>query len=133
MSILQEMFAGRMMEISKETENIVQQLESLASPVRLEIFRLLVEQEPTGLVSGDIAEHLDQPHNGISFHLKSLQHAGLVTVQREGRYQRYRADMSVVRALVAYLTENCCRGTRNCSLPQPADLPLDEEILNENS
>ena len=133
MSILQEMFAGRMMEISKETENVVQQLESLASPVRLEIFRLLVEQEPTGLVSGDIAEHLDQPHNGISFHLKSLQHAGLVTVQREGRYQRYRADMSVVRALVAYLTENCCRGTRNCSLPQPTDLPLDEEILNENS
>ncbi|MDA8175534.1 MAG: ArsR/SmtB family transcription factor [Acidithiobacillus sp.] len=133
MSILQEMFAGRMMEISKETENIVQQLESLASPVRLEIFRLLVEQEPTGLVSGDIAEHLDQPHNGISFHLKSLQHAGLVTVQREGRYQRYRADMSVVRALVAYLTENCCRGTRNCSLPQPTDLPLDEEALNENS
>ncbi|MBN2680506.1 metalloregulator ArsR/SmtB family transcription factor [Acidithiobacillus montserratensis] len=121
------------MEISKESENIIHQLESLASPVRLEIFRLLVEQEPTGLVSGEIAEHLDQPHNGISFHLKSLQHAGLVTVQREGRYQRYRADMPVVRGLVAYLTENCCRGTRNCSQPQPADQPLEEECVHEDS
>lgn len=120
------------MEISKQTTNVVHQLESLASPVRLEIFRLLVEQEPKGLVSGEIAEHLQQPHNGISFHLKSLQHAGLVTVQREGRYQRYRADMLVVRELVAYLTENCCRGTRNCALPQPLEEALEEESVHED-
>jgi ArsR family transcriptional regulator len=105
------------METFQDPADIVTVLEALASPVRLEIFRLLVEQEPTGLVSGDIAEHLGQPHNGISFHLKNLQHAGLVTVQREGRCQRYRAAMPVVRALVAYLTENCCRGTQNCYLP----------------
>ncbi|WP_414041400.1 ArsR/SmtB family transcription factor [Acidithiobacillus sp. M4-SHS-6] len=117
------------MEVSKETEIVVHQLESLASPIRLEIFRFLVEQEPTGLVSGDIAEHLDLPHNGISFHLKSLQHAGLVTVQREGRYQRYRANIPVVRGLVAYLTENCCRGTQNCALPQP----LEGECVHEDT
>ena len=105
------------MEPFQDPADIVTRLEALASPVRLEIFRLLVEQEPTGLVSGDIAEHLGQSHNGISFHLKNLQHAGLVTVQREGRYQRYRAAMPVVRALVAYLTENCCRGTQDCALP----------------
>ena len=106
------------METFQDPADIVTRLEALASPVRLDIFRLLVEQEPTGLVSGDIAEHLGQPHNGISFHLKSLQHAGLVTVQREGRYQRYRAAMPVVQALVAYLTENCCRGTQDCALPR---------------
>ncbi|MHB8237123.1 MAG: winged helix-turn-helix domain-containing protein [Acidithiobacillus ferrivorans] len=57
---------------------------ALTSPVRLDIFRLLMEQEPVGLVSGEIAEYLGQTHNGISFHLKSLQHAGLVTVQPGG-------------------------------------------------
>jgi DNA-binding transcriptional ArsR family regulator len=63
-------------------------LAALASPVRLDIFRLLVKQAGAcGLVSGEIAEYLGQTHNGISFHLKSLQHAGLVTVQREGRHQ----------------------------------------------
>lgn len=116
MSILQITFVDYVMETSQDPGQIVARLEALASPVRLEIFRLLVEQEPTGLVSGEIAERLDQSHNGISFHLKSLQHAGLVTVQREGRYQRYRAAMPVVRALVAYLTENCCSGAQDCGL-----------------
>ena len=121
MSILQKAFVGNGMESLQDPEKIVVRLESLASPVRLEVFRLLVEQEPKGLVSGEIAEHLGQPHNGISFHLKNLQHAGLITVQREGRYQRYRAAMPVVRALVTYLTENCCRGTQSCT---PPDGPL---------
>ncbi|MDD5004113.1 MAG: ArsR/SmtB family transcription factor [Acidithiobacillus sp.] len=115
------------MEPLQDPAQVVARLEALASPVRLEIFRLLVEQEPTGLVSGDIAEHLGQPHNGISFHLKNLQHAGLVTVQREGRYQRYRAAMPVVRALVAYLTENCCHGTRDCALSGETRSPSVQE------
>ncbi|MHB1566545.1 MAG: ArsR/SmtB family transcription factor [Acidiferrobacter sp.] len=89
---------------------IVSRLEALASPIRLDIFRLLVTHEPVGLVSGEIAEHLGQSHNSISFHLKTLQYAGLVTVQRQGRFQRYRAAMPAVKALVTYLTENCCQG-----------------------
>ncbi|MHB1581139.1 MAG: ArsR/SmtB family transcription factor [Acidithiobacillus sp.] len=71
------------MDTTEQRDRIVICLEALASPVRLDIFRLLVEQEPAGLVSGEIAEHLEQAHNGISFHLKSLQHAGLATVQRK--------------------------------------------------
>ncbi|MEY2340773.1 ArsR/SmtB family transcription factor [Acidithiobacillus sp. IBUN Pt1247-S3] len=93
----------------------VSQLDALASPQRLQIFRLLVEHEPQGLVSGDIAEHISQAPNAVSFHLKSLQHAGLVSVQRQGRFQRYRARMPEIRELLAYLTENCCRGTQTCS------------------
>lgn len=99
---------------SQTPDDIVTRLEALASPVRLEIFRLLVEHEPEGLVSGEIAEHLGHPHNGVSFHLKALQHASLVSATREGRFQRYRARLPVVHALLAYLTENCCRGTRSC-------------------
>ncbi|MHB8116178.1 MAG: ArsR/SmtB family transcription factor [Acidithiobacillus ferrivorans] len=98
------------MDTTEQRDRMVICLAALTSPVRLDIFRLLVEQEPVGLVSGEIAEYLGQTHNGISFHLKSLQHAGLVTVQREGRHQRYRAVMPVVCALVAYLSENCCGG-----------------------
>ena len=106
------------METFQDPAGIVTRLEALASPVRLEIFRLLVEQEPTGLVSGDIAEHLGQPHNGISFHLKNLQHSGLVTVQREGRYQRYRANVPLMRELIAYLTEECCGGNPEQCIPR---------------
>lgn len=98
---------------------IVSRLEALASPIRLDIFRLLVTHEPVGLVSGEIAEHLGQSHNSISFHLKTLQHAGLVTVQRQGRFQRYRAAMPAVRALVTYLTENCCQGTVSWGMGAP--------------
>ena len=99
----------------EHSDRIVTRLEALASPVRLAIFRLLVEHEPEGLFSGQIAERIGQLHNGVSFHLKVLQHADLVSVHREGRFQRYRAQMPVVRALVAYLTENCCRGTQSCA------------------
>lgn len=121
------------METFSTSAEIVTRLEALASPVRLEIFRLLVEQEPTGLVSGEIAEYLGQQHNSVSFHLKSLQHAGLISVQREGRYQRYRANMSSVKALVAYLTENCCRGTQNCDLPSHSLQRPHEESSDENA
>ena len=108
------MLQDKAMDPPADLLTIVARLEALASPVRLQIFRLLVEEEPQGLVSGDIAERLGHPHNGLSFHLKNLQHAGLVMVQREGRYQRYRAAIPVVHGLVAYLTENCCRGTQQC-------------------
>ncbi|MGE0048702.1 MAG: ArsR/SmtB family transcription factor [Acidithiobacillus sp.] len=104
-----------MMDSSEELLRRVSQLDALASAQRLEIFRLLVEQEPEGLVSGEIAERITQAPNAVSFHLKSLQHAGLVSVQREGRFQRYRARMPEIRELIAYLTENCCRGTQSCS------------------
>ena len=72
------------MDATEQRDRMVICLAALASPIRLDIFRLLVEQEPVGLVSGEIAEYLGQTHNGISFHLKSLQHAGLVTIQPGG-------------------------------------------------
>ena len=67
--------------------------ESLASGVRLDIVRLLVQHGRTGLVAGAIANTLALPRTNLSFHLKSLAAAGLVTVTPEGRYARYRADL----------------------------------------
>lgn len=84
--------------------------ESLASGVRLDVFRLLVRQGHAGMVAGEIAATLDVPPTNLSFHLKALCQARLATVEQEGRYQRYRANIPLMLDLIAYLTEECCGG-----------------------
>lgn len=84
--------------------------ESLASGVRLDVFRLLVKQGKVGLVAGEIASTLGLPPTNLSFHLKAMMQAGLLSVTQEGRYQRYRANLSLMVDLIAYLTEECCSG-----------------------
>jgi len=84
--------------------------ESLSSGVRLDIYRLLVKVGPQGLVAGEIATTLALPPTNLSFHLKALTHAQLVSVVQEGRYQRYRANLALMQDLITYLTEECCAG-----------------------
>lgn len=84
--------------------------ESLASGIRLDVFRLLVKHAPTGLVAGEIATLLALPPTNLSFHLKAMTHAGLINVTQEGRYQRYRANLAVMQALIDYLMAECCTG-----------------------
>ena len=84
--------------------------ESLSSGVRLDVFRLLVKQGQEGMVAGEIASTLELPPTNLSFHLKALAHAGLVSATQEGRFQRYRANLKLMMALIAYLTEECCGG-----------------------
>lgn len=91
-------------------KNATQVFESLASPVRLDIFKLLVKQGPSGLVAGEIGSLLDLPATNLSFHLKNLTQVGLLTVEQEGRYQRYRADLSLMIELISFLTHECCAG-----------------------
>lgn len=84
--------------------------ESLASGIRLDIFRLLVKHAPTGLVAGEISTALALPPTNVSFHLKAMTYASLINVTQEGRYQRYRANLSVMQSLIDYLTAECCTG-----------------------
>lgn len=84
--------------------------ESLSSGVRLDVFRLLVKNGPEGLVAGEIASTLDIPPTNLSFHLKTLTQARLLIVTQQGRFQRYRANLSLMFDLIAYLTEECCGG-----------------------
>ncbi len=84
--------------------------ESLASGIRLDVYRLLVRNGPEGLVAGEIAGALDIPSTNLSFHLKALTQARLVTVEQEGRFQRYRANMPLMLDLIGYLTAECCAG-----------------------
>ncbi|QTD44478.1 ArsR/SmtB family transcription factor [Ottowia testudinis] len=93
-----------------EQDQAVKVFQSLASGLRLDIYRLLVKHAPQGLVAGDIGTTLELPPTNLSFHLKALSQAGLLTVVQEGRYQRYRARMTLVQELIGYLTDECCAG-----------------------
>lgn len=94
-----------------ETKSALTALTGLAQETRLAIFRLLVEQGPEGLAAGALAERLGLANATLSFHLKELSHAGLVTARQAGRFIYYSANFGIMTDLVAYLTENCCRGT----------------------
>ncbi len=101
-----------------ERDTAVTLLGSLASGLRLDLFRLLVRQAPNGLVAGEIATALSLPATNTSFHLKALTQAGLLSVMQEGRFLRYRANLSVVTELIGYLTDECCAGNPGaCSVP----------------
>ena len=93
-----------------EIEEIVQALAALAHPVRLQVFRALVVQGPEGLTPGAMSDGLGIAANSLSFHLKELNHAGLVTQQRASRHIIYRAAFDRMNAVLGYLTENCCQG-----------------------
>lgn len=84
--------------------------DSLSSGLRLDVYRLLVKHGVEGMVAGEIASTLDVPPTNLSFHLKALTHAGLLTVEQEGRFQRYRANLPLMLDLIAFLTEECCAG-----------------------
>ncbi len=84
--------------------------EALSSDVRLDLFRLLVRNAPDGLVAGDIARQLDIPSTNLSFHLKAIVQSGLVDVEREGRFMRYKANIPLMLDIVSYLTSECCAG-----------------------
>lgn len=93
-----------------EEQAAVQALAALAQPLRLRVFRALVVAGPQGMTPGTMSEALDVPAATLSFHLKELTHAQLVTQQRDGRFLIYRAAFDRMNALLGYLTENCCAG-----------------------
>ena len=93
-----------------EETDAVSALAALAHHVRLQIFRALVVTGQEGLTPGAMQEGLGIAPATLSFHLKELMSAGLVTQQRDGRYLIYRAGFDQMNTLIAYLTENCCKG-----------------------
>ena len=93
-----------------EEQDVVRALAALAQPLRLQVFRALVVAGQEGLTPGTMAEALGVPQNTLSFHLKELTHAGLVTQERASRHIIYRAAFDQMNALLGYLTENCCQG-----------------------
>jgi len=100
-----------------EKSTVVAALAALAQDNRLDVFRLLVEAGPEGMPAGEVASALGLAPNTLTFHFDRLRVAGLVTVRREGRSMIYAARFETMNALIAYLTENCCRGVASDCAP----------------
>lgn len=93
-----------------ETKEVLAALAALAQESRLAVFRLLVQAGPAGLAASRIAEELGLAPSSLSFHLKELTHAKLLTSRQEGRFVIYAADIGAMNGLIGFLTQNCCGG-----------------------
>jgi DNA-binding transcriptional ArsR family regulator len=91
-----------------EKEAVISALAALAQETRLDVYRRLVRSGGGGLAAGALSDSLGIPPATLSFHLKELRNARLVTSQREGRSIRYAPDFAAMSELLAYLGENCC-------------------------
>ena len=93
-----------------ETDDAVGALAALAQETRLAIFRLLIQAGPEGVSAGVLAEKLGVAPATLSFHLKELNRATLVTARHESRFIYYSANFEQMAALMSFLTRNCCSG-----------------------
>ena len=87
----------------------VRALGALAQDVRLRIYRAVVGVGPAGMTPGAIASELAVPPSTVSFHVKELLHAGLLTQERDGRHLIYRPSLAAMNQLLGYLTAHCCQ------------------------
>ena len=102
-----------------QTKDVITALAALAQESRLAVFRLLVQVGPAGLAASKIAEILGVPPSSLSFHLKELSYADLVTSRQEGRFVIYSANIANMNSLIGFLTENCCGGNPCVSTATP--------------
>ncbi len=93
-----------------EERAAVTALAALAQETRLRVFRILIEEGPSGLPAGAIAERLGVPPSTLSFHLAHLERAGLLRSTRLQRQVIYAADVEGTRRLLTFLTADCCQG-----------------------
>jgi DNA-binding transcriptional ArsR family regulator len=93
-----------------QENDAVSALAALAHQQRLRAFRALVVAGPDGLMPSVLADQLGVARNALSFHLKELSHAGLVSSEQRGRNLIYRANYDQMNGLLGYLTEHCCQG-----------------------
>lgn len=93
-----------------EEVDVIKALSALAQPSRLRVFRALVVTGQEGATPGALADTLGLPAATLSFHLKELLNAGLVSQQRSGRNLIYRAEYEQMNGVLSYLTSNCCQG-----------------------
>lgn len=102
-----------------EEARTVRALAALAQVQRLRAFRHLVVAGPTGLTPGVMAQQLGVSPSALSFHLKELANAEMVSAEPQGRHLIYRANFERMNALLGFLTEHCCAG-EPCELVSPA-------------
>ena len=95
----------------------VSALSALAQSMRLRVFRALVGAGPQGLTPSALAATLGVSASTLSFHLKELAHAGLISQERDGRHLIYRPELTHMNDLLGYLVAHCCSGEPCDALP----------------
>ncbi len=93
-----------------EKTEVIRALGALSHPLRLDVFRALIVAGSGGRTPGDLMAEFEVPSATLSFNLKELAAAGLVTQERASRNIVYRASYAQMNGLLAYLTQNCCAG-----------------------
>jgi DNA-binding transcriptional ArsR family regulator len=83
---------------------------ALGQETRLNVFRLVVQRGDVGLTPSEVIEKLGIANATLSFHLKELVEAGLLSVERQSRNLIYRPNAKLVEELSGFLLENCCGG-----------------------
>ncbi|MBF2006732.1 MAG: winged helix-turn-helix transcriptional regulator [Chlorogloeopsis fritschii C42_A2020_084] len=78
---------------------------ALSEPLRIKVLELLRERE---LCVCDLCETLGVSQSKLSFHLKTLKEAGLVTSRQEGRWIYYSLNIPQFAVLEQYLAEYRC-------------------------
>lgn len=111
-----------------ELQIAVKALTAMAQETRLSIFRILVQTGKSGLSAGEIAKTLNIPNATLSFHLKELANAGLISARQESRFIYYAANFTAMNELIGFLTENCCAG-KTCG---SEDMCCDENSFTSN-
>ena len=101
---------------------------ALAQSTRLQVLRALVVAGPSGIAAGELAEEVQVPSSTLSFHLKELLSAKLVSSDRDGRQIIYRADYDGLRGLVQFLVHDCCRGNQKVCEVSGLDALLDSPV-----
>lgn len=104
-------------------EDVIRSLGALAQPNRLQVFRALVVTGGAGMTPGALSAQFDLPAATLSFHLKELLNAGLISQERSGRHLIYRAEYARMNGVLAYLTDNCCQGEACMAAPAAACKP----------
>lgn len=93
-----------------DTKNVLSALAALAQESRLAVFRLLVQAGPEGMAATRISEQVGVQPSSLSFHLKEMTHADLVSSRQDGRFVIYSANFQTMNGVIQFLTENCCGG-----------------------
>ena len=113
-----------------QTKQVLSALAALAQESRLAVFRLLVEAGPSGMAATKIAERLNIPPSSLSFHLKELTHANLISPRQDGRFVIYAAQFATMNELIGFLTDNCCGGNPCSPMSESACATADTGTTN---
>jgi ArsR family transcriptional regulator len=116
-----------------KSHDVIQSLFALAQESRLAVFRLLVKRGPDGYTPGELSEKLALPAPTLSFHLKELSSAKLVSARRDGRFLHYSVNFARMQSVMEFLTDQCCSLAEDSCATSCAPAPLTKSVAKKKA